>query len=205
MTDFLLLLDMDPGFEEARRFYAELCIRRGNYAQALRLWDELVQENPEEPGGYFQRARLHGLMEAPQLALLDLTQCIHLNPGHVDAFALRAALLCKAAPKRALRDWSIVLLLDAGTQHTTNALLHRGILYAHMHRNVRASAAPWVVSEPSPPSPIRCAPCTGGSHGGPFRVPARRRAALHSDGVGAFPSDDQSLLPDRAGLPPFSG
>jgi len=58
------------------------------------------------------RGRAYAEVGQYESALTDLSAAIHLDPKNAEAFYYRGALLRTAAPKKALQDLSISMMLD---------------------------------------------------------------------------------------------
>ncbi|EDQ87743.1 uncharacterized protein MONBRDRAFT_9566 [Monosiga brevicollis MX1] len=135
-SDVLMVLQVDAGHEKARLYFADLSYRRGNYGQAVRAYTELLEEQPDSATLYMARAKANVGAKAAIEALRDVVQCLHLDPNCAEAYFYRALMLLEARPRQALKDFSLTLLLDMGTELTTRALLQRGILYAKLNEHV---------------------------------------------------------------------
>ncbi len=64
-------------------------------------------------------------------ALQDLSAAIHLEPNGAQAFFHRGYLLRDSQPWRALKDFSVSLLLDDSVTNV-NSFIHRGVLYTQL-------------------------------------------------------------------------
>ena len=193
-NDYLMILDVDENYEPARRYFAKLCYSRGNHRQAARQYTTLIEDNPHEGELYYLRAQALAAANESAAALQDVSQSIHLNPGLAEAFLMRATLLMQAAPLQAIKDLSLVLLLDTGSRLTTDALLQRGVLYAQLSQHVSAAQVGCAAN---------CNPLVDleSSHCRPLPLLASRRAALLTQGARSLLVDDQRILSNRLGLP----
>lgn len=142
MQGFLLVLELDPLHKAARRKHADLSLARGSARPAIRSYTSLLLEAPADHNLYYARAQAHLQNRDVAAAINDLTQCIHLAPTFASAFYLRGSLLARSRPQRALRDFSVVLLLLADDDGKTSLLsqvhLQRGIVYSSLSHHAQA-------------------------------------------------------------------
>ena len=129
-SDLLMVLEIDPNHLKARRKYAQVLFIRGSYRQSIKHLTALIVAMPYDAQLYFQRSLANSHSGEHLAALRDVTQCIHLDPANKDAYFNRALMLSRAHPRRAIRDLSIVLLIDTEHALTIEAYLRRGMLYA---------------------------------------------------------------------------
>eukprot|EP00043_Microstomoeca_roanoka_P020005 m.234360 g.234360 ORF g.234360 m.234360 type:complete len:1685 (+) comp17086_c0_seq2:68-5122(+) len=137
-SDLLMVLEVDPDHLHARRKYAQVLFERGSYRQSIKHLTALIVAMPADANLYFQRALANSRSGEHVQALRDITQCIHLDPNNKLAYFNRALMLSRAHPYRAIRDLSIVLLIDSSHEVTIEAYLRRGMLYASMHQHKEA-------------------------------------------------------------------
>ncbi|KAK7835984.1 hypothetical protein U0070_004075, partial [Myodes glareolus] len=68
-----------------------------------------------------------------KLAITDLTTAVNMDKNSYPAFYNRALCYTKIKEhEMALRDYGIVLLLDAGERITLNTFINRGLIYAQL-------------------------------------------------------------------------
>jgi tetratricopeptide (TPR) repeat protein len=78
-TDFRRMLELNPDGLYARIGFASLAKLRGNYPEAEKIYNYLLDKEPENAGLYAGRAELYLLMEKPGKASSDVTQAIRLS------------------------------------------------------------------------------------------------------------------------------
>lgn len=65
----------------------------GLYDQARSYFDELIALNPDEPGYYFERARMLTLMDQPEEALADYEEVLRMQPENLEALTNKGLIL----------------------------------------------------------------------------------------------------------------
>lgn len=70
----------NPESTEATGLVAQLLTQRGEFAQALPLFDQLVDATPEDPRGWAMRGHVQMQMQQPARAEQDFLQALRLNP-----------------------------------------------------------------------------------------------------------------------------
>jgi tetratricopeptide (TPR) repeat protein len=78
-ADFKRMLELNPNGLYARIGYASLAKLRGDYPEAEKIYNYLLDKEPENAGLYAGRAELYLLMEKPGKASSDATQAIRLS------------------------------------------------------------------------------------------------------------------------------
>lgn len=78
-TDFKRMLELNPDGLYARIGFASLAKLRGDYPEAEKIYNYLLDREPENAGLYAGRAELYLLMEKPGKASFDATQAIRLS------------------------------------------------------------------------------------------------------------------------------
>ena len=78
-TDFKRMLELNPNGLYARIGFAALAKVRGDYPEAEKIYNYLLDKEPENAGLYAGRAELYLLMEKPGKAASDATQAIRLS------------------------------------------------------------------------------------------------------------------------------
>jgi tetratricopeptide (TPR) repeat protein len=77
--DFKRMLELNPDGLYARIGFASLAKLRGDYPEAEKIYNYLLDKEPENAGLYAGRAELYLLMEKPGKASSDATQAIRLS------------------------------------------------------------------------------------------------------------------------------
>ncbi|XP_063677695.1 uncharacterized protein LOC134813749 isoform X3 [Bolinopsis microptera] len=106
---------------------------RGAYSVAVADFTAMLEQEPYNSIARTYRGRANAKMGKYTSALEDLSCAIHLDPGNHLPFYHRAVLLRKENPKRALQDFSVSIVLNS-TVKNSKSFLHRGVLYADLHR-----------------------------------------------------------------------
>jgi tetratricopeptide (TPR) repeat protein len=78
-ADFKRMLELNPNGLYARIGFAALAKLRGDYPEAEKIYNYLLDKEPENAGLYAGRAELYLLMEKPGKAASDATQAIRLS------------------------------------------------------------------------------------------------------------------------------
>ena len=78
-TDFKRMLELNPNGLYPRIGFAALAKLRGDYPEAEKIYNYLLDKEPENAGLYAGRAELYLLMEKPGKAASDATQAIRLS------------------------------------------------------------------------------------------------------------------------------
>jgi tetratricopeptide (TPR) repeat protein len=78
-ADFKRMIELNPDGLYARMGFASLAKLRGDYPEAEKIYNYLLDKEPENAGLYAGRAELYLLMEKPGKASSDATQAIRLS------------------------------------------------------------------------------------------------------------------------------
>ena len=78
-ADFKRMLELNPNGLYPRIGFAALAKLRGDYPEAEKIYNYLLDKEPENAGLYAGRAELYLLMEKPDKAASDATQAIRLS------------------------------------------------------------------------------------------------------------------------------
>ena len=76
-SDFRRMLEMNPNSLYARRGFASLAKFRGDYEEAEKIYNYLLDKEPKDSNLYAGRAELYLLMGKPGKASADINQAIH--------------------------------------------------------------------------------------------------------------------------------
>lgn len=136
-VELLLCLALAPHNAEASRLYASLLYADEQYAKAIQQYTRHIALCPQEATAYLHRGLACARMGRTRQAVLDLTQCVHLDPRCGQAYFCRGTLLARVDPRRAVRDLSVCLLLD-DSPRSVLVYLQRGLVYAGMHKYAAA-------------------------------------------------------------------
>jgi len=75
--DFNKMLELNPNSSYARRGFASLAKLRGDYEDAEKIYNYLLDKEPKDYNLYAGRAELYLLMKKPGKALSDIEQAFH--------------------------------------------------------------------------------------------------------------------------------
>lgn len=100
---------------------------------AIKSFTQAIQRVPTASAAYKGRGISMTKLLRDDEGIRELCQAIHLDPDDSEAYFWRGSLLRTLAPKRALVDLSISLLLDNGEDNLI-AFVHRGMLYLEAKR-----------------------------------------------------------------------
>ena len=114
-TDFRQMLELNPNSLYARNGFASLAKFRGDYEEAEKIYNYLLDKEPENFNLYAGRAELYLLMEKPGKASADINRAIRLagdnspNP-YFYIIRYRTKLLLREK-ESALNDWEKAIAL----------------------------------------------------------------------------------------------
>jgi len=106
-------MEDDKDFSE--KFYLSLGIsevNNGNFAEALRNFDEALKFNPSMAIAYFYKGIAYHSLCKNDEAFENYTKAIELDKNMVDAYFNRGQLIVKTNPKQALDDFVSAVALD---------------------------------------------------------------------------------------------
>jgi tetratricopeptide (TPR) repeat protein len=106
-SDFRRMLELNPDGLYARMGFASLAKLRGDYPEAEKIYNYLLDKEPENAGLYAGRAELYLLMEKPGKASSDATQAIRFSlkeDPYLYVIRYRAKMMLHDK-KSALEDW----------------------------------------------------------------------------------------------------
>uniref|UniRef100_A0A8C6W6P1 Tetratricopeptide repeat domain 6 n=1 Tax=Nannospalax galili TaxID=1026970 RepID=A0A8C6W6P1_NANGA len=103
---------------------------KGRYSKAILNCNEAIRLYPESVHAYICRGVLKYYNKSYKLAITDLTTAINMDKNSYIAFYNRALCYTKIRElEMALRDYGIVLLLEAAETITLNSYINRGLIY----------------------------------------------------------------------------
>lgn len=74
------------------RSSAELAFSKGESEQAIKLWEEVINLEPENDSNYYKRYRVYLRQQKLKEALADLNTALKLNPKNENVLAQRSKL-----------------------------------------------------------------------------------------------------------------
>jgi tetratricopeptide (TPR) repeat protein len=126
-----MVLELEAGHKEVNRMYGQLLLDTGQFSQCIAVYTRYLANEPGDAHAYFNRGLASTHEQRWSDALRDFTQAIHLDPNNAELFYQRGVLLTKAQPMRAVRDFSVSLLLDSSPSRS-KVYLQRGLAYVHL-------------------------------------------------------------------------
>lgn len=117
----LLLNDVVLGSSDAQanvgkiRASADIAFQKGEIDQALKLWEEVIELEPENDSNYYKRYRVYIRQQKYKQALQDLSSAIAINAKDENTLAHRAKLNLKMGRcSESMNDFASLARLNAG-------------------------------------------------------------------------------------------
>jgi tetratricopeptide (TPR) repeat protein len=112
----LLLFSMSPlsamETQERRKDENQLILAHVN-PEVMRIIEEAIENNPDDPQPYLQRGLAYNHLEKYEKALEDFSHVIALDPDNVDAYNFRGTMYYRLGDyERALADYNQAMNLD---------------------------------------------------------------------------------------------
>ncbi|XP_033111439.1 uncharacterized protein LOC117112460 isoform X2 [Anneissia japonica] len=104
-----------------------------NWMAAIKDFTDMLAQEPNSALARAYRGRAFAKQGMYGNAVEDLSAAIHLDPQCSAPYFYRGCILRKCLPKKALKDFSVSLLLDDSLDNIM-AYMHRGILYMELNR-----------------------------------------------------------------------
>jgi len=118
---------LDASSPKGDRNLAALHFEKGEYAEAARLYAEMVREDSEDAGLRASYAGALGALGKLDEALAELTRAIALEPANPEAYHNRGAILEKRGdPKAAAREYQTALRYAPDYEPSRSALTRLG-------------------------------------------------------------------------------
>ncbi len=118
---------LDATSPKGDRNLAALHFAKGDYAEAARLYADLVRESPDDASLRASLAGALGALGKLDEALAELGRAIALEPANPEAYHNRGAILEKRGdPKAAAREYQTALRYDPDYEPSRNALARLG-------------------------------------------------------------------------------
>ncbi|XP_040598979.1 tetratricopeptide repeat protein 6 [Mesocricetus auratus] len=133
ILDFNRAITLNPRHYQAYLSRVAYYGLKGRYSKAILNCNEAIRLYPESVRAYICRGVLKYYNRSYKLAITDLTTAVSMDKNSYTAFYNRA--LCYTKIKEldmALRDYGIVLLLDAGERIALNTFINRGLIYTEL-------------------------------------------------------------------------
>ncbi|KAL1790377.1 tetratricopeptide repeat protein 6, partial [Sigmodon hispidus] len=133
ILDFNRAITINPKHYQAYLSRVAYYGLKGRYSKAILNCNEAIRLYPESVRAYICRGVLKYYNRSYKLAIKDLTTAINMDKNSYAAFYNRALCYTKIKElQMALRDYGIVLLLDAGEKIALNTFINRGIIYTEL-------------------------------------------------------------------------
>nr|XP_048271664.1 tetratricopeptide repeat protein 6 isoform X1 [Myodes glareolus]XP_048271666.1 tetratricopeptide repeat protein 6 isoform X1 [Myodes glareolus] len=133
ILDFNRAITLNPKHYQAYLSRVAYYGLKGRYSKAILNCNEAIRLYPESVRAYICRGVLKYYNRSYKLAITDLTTAVNMDKNSYPAFYNRALCYTKIKEhEMALRDYGIVLLLDAGERITLNTFINRGLIYAQL-------------------------------------------------------------------------
>jgi tetratricopeptide (TPR) repeat protein/membrane associated rhomboid family serine protease len=108
----------------------------GNYLAGIKTFSKAIEQNPNEPSGYYNRGFCYFKLKDYQQAIKDLDKAIELDPKEPDAYGLRGAASAKLGNhEQALKDYNKAIELNPKLAET---YYNRGVIYDKKQQRDRA-------------------------------------------------------------------
>ncbi|XP_057344474.1 tetratricopeptide repeat protein 6 [Manis pentadactyla] len=135
ILDFNHAITLDPKHYQAYLSRVAFFGSKGRYSKAILNCNEAIKIFPQSVCAHICRGVLKYCSKTYKLAIVDLTTAINMDKNSYIAFYNRALCYTKISElQMALRDYGIVLLLDAGETVTLNTFINRGLIYVELEQ-----------------------------------------------------------------------
>lgn len=110
--EFETAMRLDPDQSDAPYFYGRACFQRGDFAQAVKLFERACRNRENHEAQYFAAQSYTALgdeasaMAAYRLALRAVEKHVELNPDDARAFTMGAVALCRLGERAAGLQWA---------------------------------------------------------------------------------------------------
>jgi len=110
--EFETAMRLDPDQPEAPYFYGRACFQRGEFAQAVKLFEQASRSRENHEAQYFAAQSYTALgdeasaMAAYRLALRAVEKHVELNPDDARAYTMGAVSLCRLGERLAGLQWA---------------------------------------------------------------------------------------------------
>ncbi|KAL6088015.1 hypothetical protein STEG23_022373, partial [Scotinomys teguina] len=133
ILDFNRAITLNPKHYQAYLCRVAYYGLKGRYSKGILNCNEAIRLYPESVRAYICRGVLKYYNRSYKLAIADLTTAINMDKNSYAAFYNRALCYTKIRElQMALKDYGIVLLLDAGEKIAINTFINRGLIYTGM-------------------------------------------------------------------------
>ncbi|KAI4882939.1 hypothetical protein NFI96_015609 [Prochilodus magdalenae] len=139
MDDYAKVFAINPARTDALMMHGLHYFHTSNWRVALEDFTLLLKQEPTNARARTYRGRIFAKLGLFRESVEDLALAVHLDPTHWLAFYHRGCLLRKIKPDMALRDLSISVLINDGSENL-GAFLHRGLLYMECQQWKQAMA-----------------------------------------------------------------
>ncbi|KAM7154759.1 tetratricopeptide repeat protein 6 [Molossus nigricans] len=135
ILDFNQAINLKPQHYEAYLSRVAFYGLKGRYSKAILNCNEAIKIYPQSVRAYIYRGVMKYYSKTYKLAVADLTTAINMDKNSYIAFYNRALCYAKMSElQMALKDYGIVLLLDAGKTVTLNTFINRALVYVELEQ-----------------------------------------------------------------------
>ncbi|XP_028638363.1 tetratricopeptide repeat protein 6 isoform X1 [Grammomys surdaster] len=135
ILDFNRALTLNPKHYQAYLSRVAYYGLKGRYSKAILNCNEAIKLYPESVRAYICRGVLKYYNRNYKLAVTDLSTAVNMDKNSYTAFYNRALCYTKIGEHQmALKDYGIVLLLDAGENIALNTFINRGLIYTELEQ-----------------------------------------------------------------------
>ncbi|KAG8516456.1 Tetratricopeptide repeat protein 6, partial [Galemys pyrenaicus] len=135
ILDFNRALTIDPNHYQAYLSRVAFYGLQGRYSKAILNCNEAIKIYPRSVRAFIYRGVLKYYNKTYKLAIVDLTTAVNMDKTSYIAYYNRALCYTKINEiQMALKDYGIVLLLNAGETVTLNTFINRGLIYAELEQ-----------------------------------------------------------------------
>ncbi|XP_012579860.1 PREDICTED: tetratricopeptide repeat protein 6-like [Condylura cristata] len=135
ILDFNRALTIDPNHYQAYLSRVAFYGLQGRYSKAILNCNEAIKIYPRSVRAFIYRGVLKYYNKTYKLAIIDLTTAVNMDKNNYIAYYNRALCYTKINEiQLALKDYGIVLLLNAGETVTLNTFINRGLIYVELEQ-----------------------------------------------------------------------
>ncbi|XP_021058189.1 tetratricopeptide repeat protein 6 isoform X1 [Mus pahari] len=135
ILDFNRALTLNPKHYQAYLSRVAYYGLKGRYSKAILNCNEAIKLYPESVRAYICRGVLKYYNRSYKLGITDLSTAVKMDKSNYTAYYNRALCYTKIGEyQMALRDYGIVLLLDAGENIALNTFINRGLIYTELEQ-----------------------------------------------------------------------
>ncbi len=150
LADSINALKLKPGSIEALKLKAGALDNSGRYREALKIYNQLIALNPDNPLLFNERAGVNLNLKRPRSAVMDYSQAIKLRPDYGEAYMNRGIIYTYVEfYPRAIDDFTVIIErnLPTGDSPLSYVLYNRAVAYLRMDNKTLARRDfEWVIN-----------------------------------------------------------